>query len=347
MNDIKISFGIIVLNGEPFTRYCVRALYPYAHQIIIVEGATLNATSISMPNGHSIDGTLDILRDIKTNSDPEDKITIITAEDEGHPNGFWPGEKDEMSNAYAQRCSGNWLWQVDVDEFYLPESIETMISYLESNPNTSAATFDMITFWGALDVIVDGYYLRNGARYYHRLFKWRPDYRYISHRPPTVVDETGRDLRKLEWLNGNMTTRLGVKLLHYSLLFPKQVLEKSKYYEKAMRPESVNWATHNYFNLSDPFRVHNVFAYPSWLERYTGNHPEVIHQMMTDIDKRTLMIERRPMDDAYRLLNSISYRLYRILYKIRFHIKIYDFILHPVRSFSFFYNKMKINKNIM
>ena len=34
----RISFGIIVLNGEPFTRYNLRALYPFAHQIIVAEG---------------------------------------------------------------------------------------------------------------------------------------------------------------------------------------------------------------------------------------------------------------------------------------------------------------------
>ena len=34
----RVTFGIIVLNGEPFTRYCLRSLYPFAHQIIVVEG---------------------------------------------------------------------------------------------------------------------------------------------------------------------------------------------------------------------------------------------------------------------------------------------------------------------
>ena len=27
----KVTFGIIVLNGEPFVRYCLRSLYPFAH----------------------------------------------------------------------------------------------------------------------------------------------------------------------------------------------------------------------------------------------------------------------------------------------------------------------------
>jgi hypothetical protein len=117
----KITFGLIVLNGEPFTRYNLRALYPFAHQIIVAEGASPKAAHVATPDGHSIDGTLDILRRFKAEEDPEDKIIIVTAEDEGHPNGFWPGEKDEQSQAYAKRATGDWLWQVDIDEFYQPQ----------------------------------------------------------------------------------------------------------------------------------------------------------------------------------------------------------------------------------
>ena len=50
----KITFGIIVLNGEPFTRYNLRALYPFAHEIIVAEGASPKAAHAATPDGHSI-----------------------------------------------------------------------------------------------------------------------------------------------------------------------------------------------------------------------------------------------------------------------------------------------------
>lgn len=53
----KVSFGIIVLNGEPFTRYCLRALYPFAHESIVVEGACQAASAIATADDHSTDGT--------------------------------------------------------------------------------------------------------------------------------------------------------------------------------------------------------------------------------------------------------------------------------------------------
>src|SRR3546814_19343546 len=69
----RITFGMIVLNGEPFLRYNLRSLYPYAHQIIVAEGAAPGARNIATPQGHSRDGTLEVLRRFKQEEDPEDK----------------------------------------------------------------------------------------------------------------------------------------------------------------------------------------------------------------------------------------------------------------------------------
>ena len=95
----RITFGIIVLNGEPFLRYTLRALYPFAHEIIVVEGAAPGAANIATPDGHSLDGTLDSLRAFKDNEDPEDKLAIVSRD------GFWT-EKDEMSASLCRACNG-------------------------------------------------------------------------------------------------------------------------------------------------------------------------------------------------------------------------------------------------
>ncbi|HEY4190008.1 MAG TPA: FkbM family methyltransferase, partial [Candidatus Limnocylindrales bacterium] len=87
----RVTFGVIVLNGEPFTRHTLRSIYPFAHEIIVAEGAAPGARNIATADGHSRDGTLDALRQFAAEEDPEGKVRIVTAEDEGHPNGFWPG----------------------------------------------------------------------------------------------------------------------------------------------------------------------------------------------------------------------------------------------------------------
>ena len=90
--------------------------------------------------------------------------------------GYWR-EKDEMSQAYAERATGDYLWQVDVDEFYMPADIEAVLHLLRTEPGITAVSFNTITFWGAPEYQVDSWYLRRGAAEYHRLFQvgsWLP-----------------------------------------------------------------------------------------------------------------------------------------------------------------------------
>ncbi|HJW76013.1 MAG TPA: glycosyltransferase family 2 protein [Thermoleophilia bacterium] len=316
----KITFGIIVLNGEPFTRYCLRSLYPFAHQIIVVEGASPAAASISRADGHSRDGTLHVLRSFQSTEDSDGKLTVVTAEDEGHENGFWPGEKDEQSRAYARRTQGDYLWQVDVDEFYREDDMHRVLEILSADPSIDSMTFKMLTFWGGLDYIADSWYLRRGADSYHRLFKWGPGFSYVKHRRPTVADERGRDLRTLHWLSARKTHRLGIRLFHYSLLFPHQVRDKGQYYSNAQHSYRVygdwnTWMDRAFFSLSSPYRVHNLYHHPSWLVRYTGPHPVQIERMMRDIRTGAFPIELRATDDIERLLRSWWYPVGRAALK--------------------------------
>jgi len=308
----KITFGIIVLNGEPFTRYCLRALYPFAYEIIVAEGASPKAAAITTKDGHSMDRTLEILRDFKEKEDPENKISIVTAEDEGYPNGFWPGEKDEQSQAYAKRATGDYLWQVDIDEFYKPEDMREIIQMLNDDPKITAVSFKQITFWGGFDYISDSWYLRRGAEIYHRLFKWGKNYRYATHRPPTVCNENGQNLRDLRWIDGYYLERKGIYLYHYSLTFPKQVQEKCEYYRNqgwGHSQKAIEWAEKNYFKLENPYRVHNVYMYYSWLKRFKGQHPPMIEQMKRDISIKTLVVEMRQNNDVEKIIDSVIYNL--------------------------------------
>jgi glycosyltransferase involved in cell wall biosynthesis len=307
--DPRITFGIIVLNGEPFIRYCLRQLYPHAHQIIVVEGGSRKAASFAR-DGHSTDGTLEVLETFKREEDPEGKVTIITRD------GFW-SEKDEQSQAYAEVATGDYLWQVDVDEFYTHTDIEKIRAYLRSHPDVSAVSFRQRPFFGGPQYWADSYNLRaENTSEYHRLFRWDDGYRYVTHRPPTVVDANGIDLRQKNWLSAMRTEKLGVLLYHYSLLFPQQVRDKAAYYSDpgadssmAHAPGTVKWANECYFELKHPFRVHNVFTSISWLRRHEGSYPEQIQQMWADIESGALDVDVRRHDDIETLLSRPSYML--------------------------------------
>jgi glycosyltransferase involved in cell wall biosynthesis len=307
----KVSFGIIVLNGEPFTRYCLRALYPFAHEIIVVEGACEAAAAIATPDGHSIDETLEVLYRFKAEDDPDNKIHIFLRD------GFW-SEKDEQSQAYAERATGDYLWQVDIDEFYKPEDMQAILNWLGKNPQITAVSFKQIAFWGGFDYVVDSWYLRRGVNIFHRIFKWKPDYQYVTHRPPTIKDDRGQNLRDLKWVDGNELAKQGILLYHYSLLFPKQVIEKCEYYGSAAwakRHQAQKWAQEVFLELRHPYRIHNVYDYPGWLERFVGTHPPQIEALRTDIKAGRLNVHMRPIADIECLLKSPTYWLGREMLK--------------------------------
>jgi hypothetical protein len=312
MRTPKITFGIIVLNGEPFTRYCLRSIYPFAHEIVVVEGANPSSASIATSDGHSTDGTLETLQRFIENEDPDKKVRLIVKD------GFW-SEKHEQSQAYAGIATGEYLWQVDIDEFYRPEDMETIIEMLSSDPDITAMSFKQITFWGGFDYIADGWHLREGAEIYHRLFKWGKGYRYATHRPPTALDSQGRDLRTVKWIDGYALSRHGVYLYHYSLVFPRHVLDKCRYYAQASwsdRTKACEWAEDNYLKLNHPYRVHNIYERPSWLERFHGCHPPEILTLRQDILNGLITVETRPTQDVEALLKSPKYRLGRGALKI-------------------------------
>ena len=224
-----------------------------------------------------------------------------------------------MSSTYTKYSTGDYLWQIDIDEFYTDSDIKFIIELLGNKPEITTISFKQLSFWGGFDYISDGLYLRSGGEIFHRLFKWGEGYKYISHRPPTIVNEKNQDLRQINWVNGKQLAERGIFLYHYSLVFPKQAKEKSKYYSQAPWAKKAqdmnNWFNYCYSNLNKPFRVHNVYHYPSWLENYKGEHPEQIRNLIKDLENGVLNIAQRQTEDIETLINSQMYQLGKIILK--------------------------------
>ncbi|MEO6683141.1 MAG: hypothetical protein ABIN48_09990 [Ginsengibacter sp.] len=317
----KITFGIIVLNGEPFVRYCLRSIYSFAHEIIVVEGGHEDTKSVCTPDGHSIDGTLETLYKFKAEEDPENKLTIVTR------NSFWP-KKDELgrdrtpqSRAYAELATGDYLWQIDIDEFYKREDMVTIIEMLKNDPTITAISFKQKSFWGGINYISESYYLMNNKGGWNRIFKWGKGYQYLTHEPPTILNENGINLHEINWIPGEKMQKKNIYMYHYCLLFPRQVQQKVTLY-KEEKPDvfsgMVEWAEKNYFQIENPFKVHNVYRYTSWLERYNGAQPQQVINMMQDINSGKIDIELRKTDDIEKLLLSKKYNFKTTLLKLEY-----------------------------
>jgi len=320
----RVTFGMIVLNGQPFIRHNLGAIYPFAHQIIVVEGACRAAAALSTTSGHSTDGTLEELRAFVSEEDREAKVQIVTAEDEGYLDGFWP-EKDQMSQAYARRATGNYLWQIDVDEFYHEADLRTILRMLEGDPGVSGMAFRTKPFWGGFDYFTDGFELRRGARDFRRLFAWGPGYSYVTHRPPTVVDSRGQDVRSARFVSATRLARRGIYMYHYSFVFPFQVRAKLAYYGE-LGPHLLEkrelWAR-NYQELTNPFLIDDtsVEGGASWLRRYRGVHPGAIRALRSELEEQGRQSLFRPTGDIERLVASSRYRFETGMLTLASHIE--------------------------
>jgi hypothetical protein len=314
----RITFGVIVLNGEPFTRYNLRSLYPWAHQIIVVEGACRTAKATATPDGHSIDGTVESLRRFQAEEDPESKVMVVSACDEGFKDGFWP-EKTEMCQAFAKRATGNYLWQIDSDEFYREEDMPIIFRFLSQG--IGWVTFPQYSFWGGMDYINNSMVLAEfdlrgtGAR----LFAWGKGYQYAKHRPPTVIDENARDVRVQGALSCRHLKKMGIYRYHYCLVFPSQVLAKVSYYGANSQEKDrqgggfsstiLAWHELNFKQISRPFHLHNVPGGLSWIHPFSGTHPRQVVNMMADIREGLVSQKLRQTSDIESLMRSNSYRL--------------------------------------
>ena len=299
----KITFGINVLNGEPFTKCCLRSLYPFAHEIIVVEGGSRWAID-QAPEGHSVDGTLEALYEFKEQEDPDDKLQIVRRD------GFWI-EKDEQCQAYAERATGDYLWAVAIDEFYKPEDIHRILCMLGEDPSITAVSFMQLPFWGSFHSTLHGWHSWGNVYEFHRLFKFGHGYKMVDSRPGTVVDDLGRDTRSVHWIRGHALAKQGIFMYHYAFVFPRQVRDKTWYHWRRSPGSHIRyreWYENNYQQITQPLRIYHDQSRPSWLRRFTGEHPPQIAALISDIESGKISVERRREDDINRLLASPTYR---------------------------------------
>ena len=211
------SFGMIVFNGGEFLRQVLDSIYDFAHEIIVIEGAERNAWCLANPDGSSTDDTIQILRSYP---DPMCKLKVIQ--------GKWRN-KVEQSNAYMACATGDYVWQIDDDEIYNSADLERISRILKSEPQATSVAFYWVNFFSSFRRIMvpsDMYTVE-----IWRLFRFRPGYRFISHRPPTVLDpETGLIMNNICPIRASRTAQEGIFIYHYSYMTDRQIQEKEIYH---------------------------------------------------------------------------------------------------------------------
>ena len=226
---MKITFGMIVFNGDQVLEEAIASVYPYAHQILIAEGPVGYWQSQGYVT--SMDGTNEILDNFP---DPDKKIKIV------HSQYL---EKDDQCNAYMEFLDDetDYVWNLDCDEIFKPEDIETVIDLLEQEKYTSVG-FKSLSFYGGFDDYLTGF--EEGAEFI-RIRKVYPGSYWQTHRPPTMAHRANNLWPEKHLDFNTLADDYNIRMYHYSYVFPDQVSNKIKYYEEYLNRSH---CIKNYFN---------------------------------------------------------------------------------------------------
>lgn len=276
---MKITFGIIVLNGEMFLRQVLESIYPFAHAICIAEGPV--GWWVQQGVRGSTDGTIQLIQGFP---DPEKKIRFIA--------GIY-NEKTEQCRDWFKLVpeDTDYVWCVDSDEVFKPEDISKVINVLESRKPGSIC-FQSYSFFGGFNHYLGNFeWLHN----FKRVLKYEKGAKYVDHRPPTLSSEYGDKI-----LGQEMADRYDVRMYHYSYVSPKQVYEKVRYYKGAVSKDK---CINNYFHeiwlawvtgptelratIEDKFNGVHEFV-PSYRGEcrtvpFIGDHPPIIQRDMQEL----------------------------------------------------------------
>jgi len=215
----SIVYNILETLPDKMFELNIQNMYDFVDEIIIVEGATTEIKTDT--NGRSNDGTIDFLKKLEKKYN---KIKIIIG------SGYWK-DKIEMCNAASKNATGDYLWQLDSDEFYKHEDIIKIKKLLEERKPDSIHFFAN-HFFGGFDKYID----ENGRRWgndipWKRIFKHKPGKSFwIEHRPPTYICD-GKNCDNGVVINRNETLSLGLKMFHYSYVQESQIKFKSSYFK--------------------------------------------------------------------------------------------------------------------
>lgn len=280
---MKLTFGIIVLNGDFLLKQVLESIYDSAHSICIAEGSVKYWQQNGVTNS-----TDDSIKIIKEFPDKENKIRLVQ--------GSW-NEKTEQCQAWFNLVPDDtdYVWCVDSDEVHTSENITKVIEYLEDKKPTSLG-FQSDSFYGGFDSIIGGFEREHSFK---RVLQYKKHCTYLTHRQPTLA-LNGQPIKGNDILGSQLFKDIGVSMWHGSYISPKQVFEKIKYYENSVISKGncipnyfkdvyLNWVLNAKKRMEIELKWNGVQEFmphargSCFTEKYTGEHPEIIIRDMSEL----------------------------------------------------------------
>ena len=298
-----VSYVMNVLNGEPFIKYQLDSIYSHAYEIIIIEGAYIKFSHAASSEGRSIDNTIEIINNYP---DPDRKIKFI------QKLGFY-NDRLDMCNEFFKHVTGNVIWQIDVDEFYLDKTHTYVKNIFSSDSDLDRICFNFYDFFGSLDYYIRGYE-NIGLDNIRRVHRYNPGDKWSDQRPPTLAIKHKVKIIRKE-ISGNQMQGKGYMMFHPTLLFDKQIKDKYQYYSSIS--SSVNnpdrWVNSVWHRYQNKFNISGIKNYITYLEKFeSGAYPPSLVKMYANVKSgKHKGFDVRNMDDVDRFMSSSLSKDYR------------------------------------
>lgn len=289
---MRITAAMIVLNGDHVLQQSLESIYEFVDEIVIAEGPvnfwyTKGVTS-------STDKTLDI---IKSFHDPDKKIKLISSHYQ---------EKDHQFLSALSLMSKNpdYLLQVDADEVWTEKSLQNLCKLLSERKPISVGVHSH-TFVGGFDRVISGFEEKTDN--FYRVFKWEPNCKFITHRPPTILYQDGNKTGGVDHIDSDEARDYyEVSMCHYSYVWPSQVKSKIEYYKAKVSMQNcipdfyesywLPWtktdSLEEKWNIEKKILGMHEFKPeirgPAFTKKYIGKHPKSIDSCKDSLLNRIL-----------------------------------------------------------
>ncbi len=226
---IRIIQCIQACNEESLIEACMLQLYTKVDKILVIEGAVKNKVNAKQatPDGHSLDRTVEIIKNVKANKDPENKIIFIQID---RP---WSDLEELKSTFFQYMQDGDWMLITDADEFIHPEVVDDLRKAVSAEPwATEFVPSAFYHFWR------DAWHIRKPSgdwgQQHQRFIKYTFGLNYQNH--PVARDGTGQCTYFSPHYLSKRFVLPSFKVFHYSYcrLDETDVAKKKDFYNKEL-----------------------------------------------------------------------------------------------------------------
>lgn len=225
----RIVQCIQACNEEKLIEACMLQLYNKVDKIIVIEGAVKNkvAAGQATPDGHSLDRTVDIIKKVKSEQDPDKKIIFVQID---RP---WMDLEELKGTFFQYMQDGDWMLITDADEFIHPEVVDDLRAAISLEPwATEFVPAAFYHFWR------DAWHVRkpNGdwGQQHQRFIKFQHGLHYQNH--PVARDGQNQCTYFSPQYLARRFVLPSFKIYHYSYcrMSDADIQQKKQFYDREL-----------------------------------------------------------------------------------------------------------------